>query len=64
MAKKKEEEKTEEKNNNYDLNKAINDLETSEQIKKGFEYYINHNTINIKDNTTLKKEFNKFIKGV
>ena len=64
MAKKKEEDKKEETNNNYDLNKAINDLEASEQIKKGFEYYINHNTVNIKDNITLKKEFNKFIKGV
>ena len=27
---------------------------------KGFEYYINHNTLTIKDNTTLQKEFNKF----
>lgn len=47
----------------YDLNKAIQELETSELLKTGFEYYINHNTVNIKDNTTLQKEFKKFKEG-
>lgn len=47
----------------YDLTKAIKELETTEQLKKGFEYYINHNQVNIKDNNTLNKEFTKYIKG-
>lgn len=51
--------------NNYDLEEALNSLDTPfEHLKKGFEYYINHNTINIKNNTTLQKEFKKFKEGV
>lgn len=53
-----------EKEKDYDLTAAIQELPTSEPLKKGFEYYLNHNTITIKDNTTLNKEFKKFIKGV
>lgn len=47
----------------YDLNKAIQELEASELLKTGFEYYVNHNTVNIKDNTTLQKAFKKFKEG-
>ena len=63
MAKKEKTEKETEKQD-YDLTTAIQELPTSEPLKKGFEYYLNHNTITIKDNTTLNKEFKKFIKGV
>lgn len=55
MAKKKQDEKS-----TYDLKEALNSLDASEHLKKGFEYYINHNTLTIKDNTTLQKEFKKF----
>ena len=60
---KKKQDKKEEEVNDYDLNMAINGLEASELLKKGFEYYLNHNTITIKDNTTLNKEFDKFKRG-
>ena len=51
--------------NTYDLKEALNSLDTPfEHLKEGFEYYINHNTITIKDNATLQKEFKKFKEGV
>lgn len=60
MVKKKQEE-----DKNYDLNEALNSLDTPfEHLKEGFEYYINHNAITIKDNATLQKEFKKFKEGV
>ena len=59
MAKKKQDKTVDEKST-YDLKEALKDLDASEHLKKGFEYYINHNTLTIKDNTTLQKEFNKF----
>ena len=59
VKKKQEEDKT------YDLNEALNSLDTPfEHLKEGFEYYINHNAITIKDNATLQKEFKKFKEGV
>lgn len=66
MAKTEKKDKKEEKEEkeDYDLNEAIADLETSEHLKKGFEYYLNHNTITIKDNATFEKEYMKFLKGV
>ena len=63
MANKKQD-KTDEKST-YDLKEALNSLDTPfEHLKKGFEYYINHKTITIKDNATLQKEFKKFKEGV
>lgn len=59
MAKKKQDKTVDEKST-YDLKEALKDLDASEHLKKGFEYYINHNTLTIKDNTTLQKEFKKF----
>lgn len=51
--------------NTYDLKEALNSLDTPfEHLKEGFEYYINHNAITIKDNATLQKEFKKFKEGV
>ena len=64
MAKKEKKDTKEDKNTDYDLNEAIGNLETSEPLKKGFEYYLNHNTITINDNASLNKEFMKFLKGV
>ena len=62
MARRKQNKKEEEEV--YDLLQAISCLEASEPLKKGFEYYINHNTVTIKDNNTLQKEFKKFKEGV
>lgn len=57
--------KQEEYKNTYDLKEALNSLDTPfEHLKEGFEYYINHNAITIKDNATLQKEFKKFKEGV
>lgn len=64
MAKKEKKDTKEDKEEVYDLNEAIDNLETSYHMKKGFEYYLNHNTITIKDNASLNKEFTKFTKGV
>ena len=65
MAKKKT--KKEEDSAGFDLDKAIDELDSSRLkdilLKTGFKYYLNHNTVNIKDNTTLQKEFKKFKEG-
>ena len=66
MAKKKT--KKEEDSAGFDLDKAIDELDSSRLkdilLKTGFKYYLNHNTVTIKDNTTLQKEFKKFKEGV
>ena len=64
MPRKKTNTKESEEETVYDLKEAINNLEANTLLKKGFEYYINHNTVNIKDNNTLQKEFKKFKEGV
>ena len=67
MAKKKT--KKEEESTVFDLEDALDELEPSTRLKDtllktGFKYYLNHNTVTIKDNTTLQKEFKKFKEGV
>ena len=67
MTKKKKEESKEEEikeKTNYDIVGGINSLEASEPLKRGFEYHLNHSSIKIKDEAGLKKQFEKFKKGV
>lgn len=58
MAKKQE---SEDKKKEYNLHESLKTLETSEHLKKGFEYYVNVKNINITNDTNFEKEFKKFL---
>lgn len=61
MAKTEKRTKKEETEDKYNLHESLKTLETSEHLKKGFEYYVNVKNINITNDTNLGKEFKKFL---
>lgn len=56
MAKNKKEETVD-----YDYIEGLNTMQISEHLKKGFQYYVIHNNIKITNNTSLTKEFKKYL---
>lgn len=56
MAKNKKEETVD-----YDYIEGLNTMQISRHLKKGFQYYVTHNNIKITNNTSLTKEFKKYL---